>query len=86
VGSSKTYSSYFGNVVRVGERASSTSALRPRAGAPWSQAEVSTPPTRLPPRSSVFPKSMAILRRLGITVSIFSVFSKVAPPTLTRAE
>ena len=37
-----------------------------------------------PRRSSSAPKSIAILRRLGITVSTFSVLSKVAPPTLTR--
>ena len=43
VGSSKTYSSKRLNVVRAGERASSTSALRLRAGAPWSHAEVRTP-------------------------------------------
>ena len=39
VGSSKTYSSKRLNDVRAGERASSTSALRLRAGAPWSHAD-----------------------------------------------
>ena len=84
VGSSKTYSSKRSNVVRAGERASSTSAFRLRAGAPWSQAEVRTPPTRLPARSWSVPNSIAILSRLGMTVSTLSVLSKVAPPTLTR--
>jgi len=43
VGSSKAYSSKRLKLVRAGESASSTSALRLRAGAPWSQAELSTP-------------------------------------------
>ncbi len=84
VGSSKTYSSKRLNEVRAGERASSTSALRLRAGAPWSHAEVRTPEMRLFARSWSVPKSIAILSRLGITVSTLSVLSNVAPPTLTR--
>ena len=46
VGSSKTYSSKRLKLVRAGESASSTSALRLRAGAPWSQAELRTPASR----------------------------------------
>ena len=47
VGSSKTYSSKRLKLVRAGESASSTSAFRLRAGAPWSQAELRTPESRL---------------------------------------
>ena len=39
---------------------------------------------RLFARSWSVPKSIAILSRLGITVSTLSVLSNVAPPTLTR--
>ena len=38
------------------------------------------------PRIASFPKSIFIFKRLGITVSIFIVFSKTAPPTFTRAS
>ena len=38
------------------------------------------------PRIASFPKSIFIFKRLGITVSILILFSKIAPPTFTRTS
>ena len=40
----------------------------------------------LTPRIASFPKSIFIFKRLGITVSILILFSKMAPPTFTRTS
>ncbi len=52
--------------------------------APWSQRDERVADRPSPAWSTSRPKSRAIFRRFGITVSILSPFSKTAPPTVTR--